>query len=176
MATRSRLLRHFLPDLVYGANDGIITTFAIVAGVVGADLSREVVLILGFASLFADGFSMAASDYLSERTPRDGQSRTERRHAMRHGTATFVGFVIPGAVPLVAFLLPIAPAQQFPVAAVLTLLTLFVVGAGRALASDLRWWRGGVEMLLVGALAAGVAYAVGLLGALVLGGDSPPVL
>ena len=43
----SRLAGHYLPDLVYGANDGIITTFAVVSGVVGASLSERVIVILG---------------------------------------------------------------------------------------------------------------------------------
>ncbi|MDZ4229821.1 MAG: VIT1/CCC1 transporter family protein, partial [Candidatus Veblenbacteria bacterium] len=61
----------YLRDFVYGANDGIITTFAVVAGVAGADLSATVVIILGFANLFADGFSMAMSNYLGEKSNRD---------------------------------------------------------------------------------------------------------
>ena len=52
-------MRWTIEDLVYGANDGAVTTFAIVAGVVGASLSPSIVIILGFANLFADGFSMA---------------------------------------------------------------------------------------------------------------------
>ena len=54
----------YLKDIVYGANDGIITTFAIVAGVAGAGLGSKVIVLLGFANLLADGFSMAASNYL----------------------------------------------------------------------------------------------------------------
>ena len=60
-----RLAGHYLPDLVYGANDGIITTFAVVSGVVGASLSERVIVILGLANLIADGFSMGASNYLA---------------------------------------------------------------------------------------------------------------
>ena len=45
------LAGRYLPDLVYGANDGVITTFAVVCGVVGAALSNQVILILGFANL-----------------------------------------------------------------------------------------------------------------------------
>lgn len=164
------VLERFLPDLVYGANDGIITTFAIVSGVVGASLSTRVVLILGFASLLADGFSMATSNYLSLRTRTRGSRRTRRSTAARHGVATFTGFLVPGLVPLVAYVLPITPSYQFPVAAVLTLSTLFVVGAGRALAADMVWWRAGLEMLLVGALAAAVAYGAGVLGAALVDG------
>ena len=57
-----------IEDFVYGATDGAVTTFAIVAGVVGASLSPSVVLILGFANLFADGFAMAIGNYLSTKS------------------------------------------------------------------------------------------------------------
>ena len=53
---------HF-DDFIYGSIDGAVTTFAIVAGVVGASLLPGIILILGFANLFADGFSMAAANY-----------------------------------------------------------------------------------------------------------------
>ncbi len=55
----------YIKSFVYGGLDGIVTTFAVVAGVVGADLSARVVLILGVANLIADGISMAFGDYLS---------------------------------------------------------------------------------------------------------------
>ena len=50
-------MRLSVEDFVYGATDGSVTTFAVVAGVIGAELSPSIVLILGFATLFADGFS-----------------------------------------------------------------------------------------------------------------------
>lgn len=53
---------HF-EDFIYGAFDGSVTTFAIVAGAIGASLSPMIVVILGFANLFADGFSMAVGNY-----------------------------------------------------------------------------------------------------------------
>jgi VIT1/CCC1 family predicted Fe2+/Mn2+ transporter len=58
----------YLGDAVLGAIDGCVTTFAIVAGAIGAGFSDEVVLILGFANLIADGFSMAASNYLGTKS------------------------------------------------------------------------------------------------------------
>ncbi len=58
----------YLRDWVYGGIDGSVTTFAIVAGVVGASLSHKVVIILGLANLIADGFSMAAGNYSATRT------------------------------------------------------------------------------------------------------------
>jgi VIT1/CCC1 family predicted Fe2+/Mn2+ transporter len=55
----------YLGDFVLGAIDGTITTFAIVSGVAGAELGSGVAMVLGFANLAADGFSMAASNYVS---------------------------------------------------------------------------------------------------------------
>lgn len=61
----------YLKDIVYGANDGIITTFAIVAGVAGAALGSNVIVLLGLANLLAAGFSMAASNYLGTKSEQD---------------------------------------------------------------------------------------------------------
>ena len=73
----------YLRDWVYGGIDGTVTTFAIMAGVVGADLSATIVIILGLANLFADGFSMAASNYTGTKAESDEYEqlrRTEERH------------------------------------------------------------------------------------------------
>lgn len=69
----------YLKDVVFGANDGIITTFAVVAGVAGADLSAAIVLIVGFANLIADGFSMATGNYLGTKSEKEFYEKEERR-------------------------------------------------------------------------------------------------
>lgn len=86
-AIRDRLARgprtSYLRDWIYGGIDGTVTTFAIVAGVVGAHLSASILLILGFANLLADGFAMAASNYSGTKSERDDYQRVigiERRH------------------------------------------------------------------------------------------------
>ncbi|WP_319774166.1 VIT1/CCC1 transporter family protein [Breoghania sp.] len=70
---------NYLRDWVYGGIDGAVTTFAIVAGVIGAELSASIVLILGLANLLADGFSMAAANYSGTKTEVDDY---QRLHAM----------------------------------------------------------------------------------------------
>jgi VIT1/CCC1 family predicted Fe2+/Mn2+ transporter len=76
---------NYLRDWVYGGIDGAVTTFAVVAGVAGAALSTDVILILGFANLVADGFSMAAGNFSSSRTEAEQYERlfgqVERRLA-----------------------------------------------------------------------------------------------
>ena len=156
----SRLAGHYLPDLVYGANDGIITTFAVVSGVVGASLSVRVIVILGLANLVADGFSMGASNYLARRSHVE-EDLADRRDALRHAFATIVGFVIAGVLPLIAYLLPLEPEVQFPASIALAASALFAVGAARTFVTRRGFLRSGIEMLLVGALAAVVAFGIG---------------
>lgn len=72
----------YLRDFIYGAIDGAVTTFAIVAGVAGAGLGAGIVIILGIANLLADGFSMAVSNYLGSRAEEDRRTRL-RRDEMR---------------------------------------------------------------------------------------------
>ena len=68
---------NYLRDWIYGGIDGSVTTFAVVTGVVGAQLSPWIILILGFANLFADGFSMAASNFLGTKAELDDWRRLE---------------------------------------------------------------------------------------------------
>jgi VIT1/CCC1 family predicted Fe2+/Mn2+ transporter len=72
-------MRWSLGDFVYGATDGAVTTFAVVAGVVGASLSPSIVLILGFANLLADGFSMAIGNYLAAKAQRENIEKARKR-------------------------------------------------------------------------------------------------
>ena len=68
---------NYLRDWIYGGIDGSVTTFAVVSGVTGAELPAWVILILGFANLFADGFSMAASNFLGTKAELDDWRRLE---------------------------------------------------------------------------------------------------
>ncbi|MFA6038666.1 MAG: VIT1/CCC1 transporter family protein [Candidatus Peribacteraceae bacterium] len=65
----------FIHDIVFGAHDGIVTTFAVVAGTVGAELPVSVIVILGVANLLADGVSMGAGAYLSIKAEKDQYER-----------------------------------------------------------------------------------------------------
>jgi VIT1/CCC1 family predicted Fe2+/Mn2+ transporter len=68
---------NYLRDWIYGGIDGSVTTFAVVSGVSGARLSPWIILVMGFANLFADGFSMAASNYLGTKAEHDDLHRLE---------------------------------------------------------------------------------------------------
>jgi len=210
-----------LRDTVYGAIDGTVTTFAIVAGVAGAGLSPTVIIALGLANVLADGFSMAAANYSGTKAERDdirrlramesrhidlhpegeraelrailadkgltgevleaateaiaanrtkwidtmmegeyGLSSTDP-HPMRAAVATFLAFLAAGIVPLLPFLIGLDGA--FAVSAGLTGVVFFAIGALKARWSLTPWWRSGLETLVIGGVAASIAYVVGTL-------------
>jgi VIT1/CCC1 family predicted Fe2+/Mn2+ transporter len=160
-----QVARHYVRELVYGANDGIITTFAVVAGVAGGGLPIRVVLIIGAANLFADGLSMAVGNYLSIRSHESvleaQQLPEEEAFPFRHAGATFLAFVAAGTVPLMPYMVAANPIGRFPLSIGLTLFTLFAVGASRALIARVRWSAAGLEMLGLGGAVAAIAYGCG---------------
>ncbi len=220
-AIRLRLARgarvNYLRDWIYGAIDGGVTTFAIVAGVVGANLPSTVVLLLGFANLVADGFAMAASNYSGTKAERDDYRRVldvERRHIAlvpegereeirqifaskgfagddlerivhliscdaelwaktmaveEHGLSptlrwpplaalsTFAAFILCGIIPLITFL----AVGGLGSCVVAIGATFFGVGAIKSRWSPVAWWRSGLETLVIGMSAAGIAFAIG---------------
>lgn len=76
--TRFGKLQEYLREFVYGGIDGAVTTFAVVAGGYGANLDAGILIILGFANLLADGFSMSVGAYLSAKSERDNYDKHEK--------------------------------------------------------------------------------------------------
>ena len=212
---------NYIRDFIYGGIDGAVTTFAVVSGVSGAELSPSIVLILGFANLVADGFSMAASNYLGTRAEVDDYRRLEKieyrhievepegereevrqiysekgfegeelekavelitsdkdrwvktmlteeyglpaeiRSPQKAAFATFAAFVACGLVPLLPYLFGLN--SSFLVSCVMTGVTFFFIGSVKSRWSTSSWLRSGLETLFVGALAASLAYGVGVL-------------
>jgi VIT1/CCC1 family predicted Fe2+/Mn2+ transporter len=163
----ARAGRHYIKDIVFAANDGIVTTFAVVAGVRGAGFSPLVVLALGFANLAADGLSMAVGNYLgikSERAAELGDSFTEgpeSAHAARHAAVTWASFAVAGIVPLLPYILPLAPDAAFFASVACGALALFAIGMLRTVITLRPPWRSGLEMLLIGAVAGAAAFVAG---------------
>jgi VIT1/CCC1 family predicted Fe2+/Mn2+ transporter len=214
--------RHnYLRDWIYGGIDGSVTTFAVVTGVVGAQLSPMIIVIMGFANLLADGFSMAASNFVGTKAEHDDIQRLEaieyrhielapegereevRQIFARKGFAgadldrvvelitsdsqrwvqtmlaeeyglpqqarspwlaavsTFSAFIVCGLAPLLPFLLGMKGPIVF--SAFITGAVFFLIGSVKSRWSSASWWSSGVSNLVVGGIAAMLAYVVGVL-------------
>lgn len=217
----------YIGDFVYGALDGIVTTFAVVAGATGASLSPGVIMILGFANLLGDGVSMSLGNYLSTKSESEykdaerareewevenvseGEKEElrqiygekgfreplleqvvdvltsdkkkwvdtmmleelnivqEHKSPEKGALTTFASFVGVGIIPLLAFVLSFLSSSlsgvEFQISLIFTALAIFIAGSARSFVTGKKWFLAGAEMSIVGAMAAGAAYAVGLL-------------
>lgn len=161
----------YLKAIVYGANDGMVTTFAVVAGATGGKLPVLVVLVLGIANLVADGLSMGLGDFIGARSEaklnriQNGKKKAKLKGLWKTGAVTFGAFQVAGAIPLLPYvftmLFGLEVPNMFLCAVIATGLGMFVIGSLRTFLIGGKWWLNGLEMLFVGSLAAGVAFGLG---------------
>ena len=160
------IFKKYLPEFVYGAIDGSVTTFAIVSGVVGASLSSGVILILGIASLFADAFSMGVSNYFSQSSDNDLQDH-EHKNAKKTALITFIAFVLVGAIPLIPYVfdyvLELNSNKTFIWSTVFTLIAFYFIGWMKGNFTKGSKAKSGFEVLLIGAVASFIASFIGYL-------------
>ncbi len=159
--------KKYLKEFVYGALDGTVTTFAIISGAAGANLSSAIVLILGISNVLADGFSMASSNYLSEKSDREqnGVTGIGEVKPFKRAAATFLSFIIIGCIPLFPYLLNnffgFFEGNVFFFSCIFTSVAFLLVGQIRSRITNSNQILAGVETLLIGSVAATVAYTVG---------------
>ena len=214
----------YLGEFVYGGIDGCVTTFAVVAGSVGAGLESAVIIILGFANLLADGFAMSVGAYLSSKSNKDNYrkhrqieywevenmpelEREEIREIYRAkgfsgdllervvkvitsdkdrwvndmmkeelemmdedkspvyiGFVTYISFISIGLIPLIIYVIDFTkPIDRdlFMISSILTAMGFLIIGGLKAYVNQTRFWKGMLETLLLGGIAATVAYFVG---------------
>ncbi|MBX2828541.1 MAG: VIT1/CCC1 transporter family protein [Flavobacteriaceae bacterium] len=223
----------YLGEFVYGGIDGCVTTFAVVAGAVGAGLDSSIIIILGFANLLADGFAMSVGAYLSTKSERDNYRKhkqveywevdnlpelerqeireifaakgfegklleqvvdvitsdrerwvdvmmkeelgmmEETKSPIKMGLVTYMAFILIGLIPLLTYvwdyLSPIS-GNRFLITSLLTAVGFMCIGFLKTYVTETKIWKGVLETLALGAIAASVAYFVGdLLEQLIVG-------
>lgn len=147
---------------MYGAIDGTVTTFAIISAVSGAALSPAIVLVLGFSNVLADGFSMAASNYLSEKSDTALNGLGEKESPLKTASVTFISFVLIGSIPILPFaILYNSDANSFLVSIIATVIAFLIIGYVRGRVTKENRIVAALETLAIGAIAAAIAYGVG---------------
>jgi len=217
-------------DMIFGANDGLVSTLAFVAGVVGAITDPYIVLLSGIAELFAGTISMGFGSYQSAKselevletesrreqvkkgkTPAEeaeeliqfyqaegfmreeaeaivkriakdqelpiqagaledlGLAPEELGNPVKAGVLCGISFGLAAIVPIVPFAVPaLSCVDALIVSIVATLAALFGVGAMKTIFSRKNWLRSGLEMMIIGASAAGITYVIGTLFSLIV--------
>lgn len=161
-----KMFDHYLGEIVYGGIDGVVTTFAVIAASAGAGLSSGVVIVLGCSNLIADGFSMAISAYLAEKT-KNQQERTTSHNPIGVGVATYSAFIAVGALPVMIYLIDYLADWQteadmlFTWASIVAAVAFIAVGYVKSYASDDTKLRSVLETLILGTVASVIAFVLG---------------
>jgi len=155
-----------LRDFIFAADDGLLTTFAVVAGSTGASFSKSIILTLGFANVFADGIIVATGIYLGikgelESIRRGDCLQKSEGAPLGHGLITFISFVLFGLLPLLPFLF--LQKDEFMFSTVIVALGLFSIGALKTIYTQKNLLRSGLTMLIIGGISAIMAFLVGFL-------------
>ncbi len=168
-----KIKQHFedyLGEFVYGGIDGAVTTFAVVAGATGARFDTKIILVLGFANLIADGFSMSVGSYLStksevELAAKKGKKIDEEPSPIINGLSTYVSFILVGIVPLSVYTIDLIFGlnlqNMFFWTSILTALAFIGIGVLKSRVAHTPRLRSVLETLVLGVIAAGFAYVLG---------------
>ncbi len=147
------MFRHYLPQMVYGAVDGTVTTFAVVAGATGGNLTSATIIILWLANLFADGASMSISAFLAAKSEKLG-----KKTPLSIALWTLIAFIIVGFIPLIPYVFDVG---SFQLSCLMTGIAFVTIGLLKGYLSRASMIASGLQTLALGTIAALIAYGVG---------------
>lgn len=142
-----------LRDIILGGQDGLVNVLGVTLGIAAASGDVRLVMAGGLAATFAESFSMAAVAYTSS----------------LDGSRAVLDALIVGSSAILGSLIPLVPFAVLPIPAgikvslVVSASSLFLLGVYKSKVTSAPFWRGGIQIALIGIAAALVGYLVGLL-------------
>lgn len=170
---RDKIKQHFedyLSEFVYGGIDGAVTTFAVVAGATGARFDLKIIVVLGFANLIADGFSMGVGSYLSKKSELElmekrGEPTKDEASPVINGLMTYLSFILVGLVPLLAYTFDLVfgleMSNVFMISIGMTIVAFALIGVLKSKVAHSKLPRAIAETVVLGLIAASLAYVLG---------------
>ena len=160
LPAKSTLLR----DFIFAADDGMLTTFAVIAGSVGAAFSTNILVTLGLANVFADGLVVATGLYMGikselEITKKGEGLQKSEGSPLAHGVITYISFVFFGLLPILPFFTDFS--HKFICSASIVAVSLFLIGSLKTIYTKKNLVKSGLEVLVTGGISALVAFGVG---------------
>lgn len=160
----------FIGEIVFGFEDGLISSLGIAAGLAGASLSNFIIIIGIIIQAFTGAISMSAGTYLSTKSEMQylmtGRKHASVKHHIKNplGAALFmfIFYTLGSTVPIIPYLTPVLN-QPLISALAISVIALFVFGSFRTAITGGSWIKNGIEMVIIGMLAFGIGYFIGSL-------------
>lgn len=171
---RHNKLASKLKDIILGGQDGLVNVLGIAMTVAAATYNAETILIAGIAGLFAESVSMAAVAYTSAKAARDYYLSESRRNHRKFYSfvpseykSPLVSALIVGCAAIIGSLIPLTPfffldvKNAITTAWIISAAVLFAVGAVKAKLTIGDWKKSGLEVMIIGIVAAFAGYIIG---------------
>ncbi len=158
-------------EVIFGVEDGAIGNLGLVVGMAQAAAPNTLILLAGIATMCAQAISMFAGNYLSIKSEKEyfsvkkkgreyGKAYSRHKNPVISSIVMGLSVIVGAAIPLLAFLFLESYDGIVP-AIIVTLIGLFILGAVKAKYTLRNWFRSGIEIMLVGFIAASVGYGIG---------------
>ena len=153
-----------LRNLIFGVEDGLVSTVGLLSGIAIAEVPRETILITGIVLIFVEAFSMAVGSFLSEHYAEDYLEGTETPYSLSFADSVimFCSYLAAGLIPLLPYII-FEKIYALTASIMLSLVALFSLGVYSANISKMRVLKSGFRMLIIGGMAIAVGVVIGQL-------------
>jgi VIT1/CCC1 family predicted Fe2+/Mn2+ transporter len=154
----------YIRSFTFGVEDSLVSTVGLLSGIAAAGMSSKDILIAGIVLIFVEAFSMGVGELLSEHSSSEFEHGHEVAYSdtIKSGLLMFASYFVSGFIPLAPYIF-FSLSIAFPLSIILSLLFLFILGAGSGKALKTGILRNGVRMFLLGGAAIALGVIVGQL-------------
>ncbi len=152
----------YLRNIVFGIEDGLVSTVGFIAGIASAGVSHQFVVISGVVLIAVEAFSMAVGSFLSEYSAEEYERHKEvpMHQSLVGAGIMFISYIVAGFVPLSPFIIGTSP-RSLVYSVILSLIALGILGVISAQVSKVRVKRQVIRMVVVGGLAIAIGVVIG---------------
>lgn len=154
----------YVRNFIFGAEDSLVSTVSLLAGIISAGVSQGEVIISGIVLIFVEAFSMSVGSFLSERTTEEFYSnfRESKSKSIWAASIMFLSYLFSGFIPLFPYLIFIG-SQAFFWSIILSLISLALLGFTSAKILKINILKSTLRMAIVGGFAIILGIVVGIL-------------
>lgn len=152
-------------NFIFGAEDSLVSTVGLLAGIVAAGVTKKEVIISGIVLICVEAFSMSVGSFLSEKATEESSTeikRSKRSNPLLASVIMFLSYFVCGLIPLFPYFI-IATGQAFWLSIVASLISLFILGIVSAKILKINIIKNSIRMFLIGGLAICLGVGVGML-------------
>ena len=157
-----KINQDYLRSIVFGLQDGLVSTTGVVVGVSVAVADKRFILLSAFITIAVEALSMATGQYLSEKSVHDLPTSRHHDNLFLGSLFMFFSYLAGGAVPIIPIILGLSSSNPF-LSIYYAFVGLFILGFAKAKLFGGQILRSSLEMLLVGGLSVIIGVTIGSL-------------